>query len=965
MYGRNRRDSSGRGQRRSNDRPGRDGGKFKEKKIYSTETGRVQMTREGYVFVIVEGQEDDIFVKATKTRGALNGDTVKVAVTREKAEDRRREGEILEIVERSRKPFVGVLHIVGPQAWVLMQSKAMPYDISINIVDNSGRPLVGGKDLADTTGTLVSVGNAEYSVNGVHQTIGNESVDLKCHSGMKVAAIVDNWERNAPNPVGHIVDVLGEPGENDTEMHSILAEYALPYRFEPEVENAADAISDKITDKDLKNRRDFRDTLTFTIDPEDAKDFDDALSFKKLPNGNFEVGVHIADVSYYVTPGSIVDKEAQARGTSVYLVDRTVPMLPEKLSNKLCSLRPNEDKLTFSAVFELSPLAKVENCWFGRTVICSDYRFAYETAQQIIDNGDKSMTMELRGGTDGKHGVVADPILEASPEAAAKREAQQKDAVAQYKEGNRAAAAMGEGVFEGCVIPDHIKEAILTMNLLASKLRKKRFAAGAISFDRPEMKVEVDEKGHPIRVYEKISKEANWLIEEFMLLANRSVAEFVATGGKMGTAAKKNAKTFVYRIHDEPNGEKIQGLREFAGNFGYKMGETDNGKEISKSLNELLTASKGKPEFDAFEMIALRSMAKACYSTDNIGHYGLAFKFYTHFTSPIRRYPDTMVHRLLAMYLDGAESQSKEYYSEQCQYASDREVIAANAERDSVKYKLVEFMQDKVGSEFEGHISGLTDWGMYVEIEPTKIEGMIALRDVRSDFFEFDEDHYRIVGKRTGKIYRLGDAVKIRVKATNLEQRILDYELVDGTSAPGSDSDSDSNPDSGFGSGSRSGSRSGRGSRSGSRSDSRSDSRSSDSRGRRNSKSDSSRGFGRGSKPGFSRGAKPSPAPDTNSDSGNDETETRYSDFGLNEPAPSEIKRGSVSHNGENKAARKAKVKNSIKASKARNRREGRPDHSDSRYEGNGSQAEKHSDAGRSESRSTSRPSRRSDKSHR
>jgi ribonuclease R len=766
MYGKNRRNDRDR-------RRGRENRDNNRNKVLAQVVGRVQMTREGYVFVIVEGEEDDIFVKATKTRGALNGDTVKVNVTRDKAEGRRREGEIAEIVERSRKPFVGILHIVGQQAWVLMQSRSMPYDISINMI---------AKGEETSTGSLIALGNSEFAVNGVFENADGNRQELRCHTGMKVAALVDSWERNAPNPKGHLVDVLGEPGENDTEMHSILAEYALPYRFEPEVENAADLISDKITDKDMKGRRDFRDTLTFTIDPEDAKDFDDALSFRKLDDGNFEVGVHIADVSYYVTPGSVVDKEAQARGTSVYLVDRTVPMLPEKLSNKLCSLRPNEDKLTFSAVFEITPAGKVYNQWFGRTAIRSDYRFAYETAQQIIDNGQASMSMELRGGTDGKHAPVADPILEASPEAAERRARQAK----------AGEAAMGEGVFEGCIIPDNIKESILVLNSLASILRKKRFSSGAISFDRPEMKVEVDEKGRPVRVYEKISKEANWLIEEFMLLANRSVAEFVATGGKMGSGAQKNAKTFVYRIHDEPNGEKIQGLREFVGNFGYKLGDTGNGKEISSSLNELLAESKGKPEFDAFEMLALRSMAKACYSTDNIGHYGLAFKFYTHFTSPIRRYPDTMVHRLLAMYLDGADSQNKEYYEEQCKYASEREVIAADAERDSVKYKLVEYMQDKVGAEFEGHISGLTDWGMYVEIEPTHIEGMVALRDVKSDFFEFDADHYRIVGKRSNKIYRLGDSVKIKVKATNLEQKLLDYELLDGTQDSSEDGSSQS-----------------------------------------------------------------------------------------------------------------------------------------------------------------------------
>ncbi len=666
----------------------------KTRKVLAEVTGKVQMTRDGYVFVVIEGEPDnDVFVKATKTRGALNGDIVKCAVTQEKTVKeegrgrgnggRRREGEITEIVERSRKPFVGVLHIVGRQAWVLMQSKNMPYDISVDF------------------GTLPE---------------GSKR-------GMKVAAVIDGWEKGQPNPTGHIVDVLGEPGENDTEMHAILAEYGLPYRFEPEVENAADEISDKITEKDLKGRRDFRDTLTFTIDPADAKDFDDALSFRKLSNGNYEIGIHIADVSYYVLPGSIVDKEAQERGTSVYLVDRTVPMLPEKLCNKLCSLRPNEDKLTFSVVVEMTPRGKIENRWFGRTAIRSKYRFDYDGAQQIIES-------------DGKE--PSDP-------------------------------AIGQDV----------REAIVTLNKLAAILRKRRFASGAISFERPEMKVEVDEKGKPVRVYEKITKEANWLIEEYMLIANRSVAEFIATGGKMDGKADKKAKTFIYRVHGEPNSEKIASLGHFVSNFGFQFGPSGNGKEIAKSLNTLLSQAKGTPECDAFQMIALRSMAKAVYTTENIGHYGLAFKFYTHFTSPIRRYPDTMVHRLLALYLDNAESQNKEYYEAQCQHASEREQIASNAERDSVKYKLIEFMQDKIGDEFEGNISGLTEWGMYVEIKPTMIEGMVALRDVKSDFFEFDEENYLIKGRRTGKVYRLGDPVKIRVKSANLEQRLLDYELAD------------------------------------------------------------------------------------------------------------------------------------------------------------------------------------------
>ena len=727
-------------------RRNRDGKKEKkEKKQLPTLTGRVQMTREGFVFVIADGEEDDVFVKASKTKGALNGDIVKVAVTKEKTDRQRREGAVTEIVERSRKPFVGILHIVGEQAWVLMESRVMPYDIVIPVIGaapvgfKKRKERLGREDNPDQgpdrTGFLKKKGEDDYSVIGVYETVDGSRRELKARAGMKVAALVDHWEKNEAAPVGHLVDVLGEPGENDTEMHAILAEYALPYRFEPEVENAADAISDVISEEDLKDRKDFRGTVTFTIDPADAKDFDDALSFRKLENGNIEVGVHIADVTYYVKPGSIVDEEARNRGTSVYLVDRTVPMLPEKLSNKLCSLRPEEEKLCFSAVFELTPLARVESWWFGRTVIKSDYRFAYENAQQIIESGKKAL----------------DTVFAFGPEGQEKK------------------------------VPADVTEAVLTLHSLASRLRKKRFAAGAISFERPEMKVEVDEKGRPVNVYQKVSKEANWLIEEFMLLANRSVAEFVAT--KCKTSASKGrraeAKTFVYRIHDEPNQEKLENLRGFVGNFGYTLGQTNNGREISKSLNRLFSEARNKPEFNAIELLSLRTMAKASYSTDNIGHYGLAFKYYTHFTSPIRRYPDMMVHRLLAMYLDGAPSQKKDYYEGLCKYASEREVVAAEAERSSIKYKLVEFMQDKVGYEFEGHVSGLTEWGMYVEIEPTKIEGMVALRDVKSDFYEFDEDRYRIVGRNSKMVYNLGDPVKIRVKKANLEQKLLDYELVE------------------------------------------------------------------------------------------------------------------------------------------------------------------------------------------
>ena len=651
--------------------------------------GKVLMSREGFAFVRIEGQEEDVYVKASKTRGALHGDIVRVAVTQEKVgQAKRRSGEIIAIVQRSTKPFVGLLHIVGKQAWVLMSSKTMPYDISVPIPEGGER-------------------------------------------GMKVAAVVDGWERGASGPYGHVVDVLGMPGENETEMHAILAEFGLPYRFEKSVDNAADTISEVITDKDRAHRRDFRKVLTFTIDPTDAKDFDDALSFRKLENGNYEVGIHIADVTWYVKPDTPVDREAQARGTSVYLVDRTVPMLPEKLSNKLCSLRPNEEKLTFSAVFELTPQGKVFNPWFGRTHIISDYRFYYELAQAIIDAGDGAMEQEFGAGS------------------------------------------------ECGVVPSDVKEAVLILNKLALKLRKKRFAAGAVNFDRPEMKVDIDENGKPVGVHQKFSKEANWLIEEFMLLANRSVAEYVATAGKMNGRAQAKAKTFVYRIHDEPNLEKLGGLRDFAGNLGYQVGPIDNGKGIAHTLNQLMVDVKDKPEMGAIQILALRSMAKACYSVDNIGHYGLAFDFYTHFTSPIRRYPDMMVHRLLARYLSGGDSANADYYALQCKHATEREVVAAEAERESTKYKLVEFMQDKVGQEFDGHVSGVTEWGIYVEIEPTKIEGMIPYRTIKSDFFLFDEDHYRAIGRRTLRSFRLGDLLRIRVKSTSLEQKLLDYELVE------------------------------------------------------------------------------------------------------------------------------------------------------------------------------------------
>ena len=708
----------------------------KERFIKEELTGTVSMTREGYGFVEVPDRDNDVFVPQHKMRGALNGDIVKVLTTKAKGigadgKPKRIEGEIITVLERSSKPHIGVLQISRGEAWLIMESRNMPYDISIPLKEIDRWFGKGGilDSINCKDGDGAEPENAESNSREVPQRTWKPGEV----SGLKAAVIVTDWPRKAPAPTGRIIDVLGEPGANDTEMHAILAEYGLPYRFEPEVEAAAEAVPDKITPKDIAERRDFRKVTTFTIDPADAKDFDDALSYRELEDGNIEVGVHIADVTHYVTPGSIIDKCAYERGTSVYLVDRTVPMLPEKLSNNLCSLRPGEEKLCFSAVFDITPTGVVKKSWFGRTVIKSDYRFNYDEAQAVIETGNGPLAKE-----------------------------------------------------------------ITALHKIASVLRKKRFAAGAIAFERPEMKVEVDETGKPIRVYEKISKEANWLIEEFMLLANRSVAEYV---GKVPKS--KNAKTFVYRVHEDPNEEKLGVLRKFVRLFGYDFqmepgakedGQKEEpkqfpqgvkvkeikGKNVAQRINNLLGSVKGRPEEEAVVMMALRSMARAHYTTDNVGHYGLAFKYYTHITSPIRRYPDMMVHRLLAMYLAGVESQNKEYYETCCQYASQREQIATEAERSSIKYKLCEYMQDKVGQIFPGTVSGLTEWGLYVETEPDKVEGMVPVRDIPGDFYQFDEETYSIVGRSRGRRFTMGDKVWIRVVRASLEQKIIDYELVDG-----------------------------------------------------------------------------------------------------------------------------------------------------------------------------------------
>lgn len=670
------------GKRRSGSKSGKRTGKRSDKgktvssknkksgRIRELAVGKVGMTREGYAFISVEGRDEDIFVPARKTRHALNGDTVRVSFLNDPKQPKKAEGEVVEILERSARPHIGILQMSGGRAWVIMEARNMPYDISVP---------------AD-------------KVN-------------PADNGKKVAVRITGWPDNEDEPQGIITDVLGLPGENNTEMHAILTEFGLPYRFDDKVEAEAAKISSRITKKEIASRRDYRQYCTFTIDPKDAKDFDDAVSIRKLENGNWEVGVHIADVTHYVKPDSLVEKEASERGTSVYLVDRTVPMLPEKLSNKLCSLRPDEDKLTFSAIFEMDGKAHVINRWFGRTVIRSDYRFDYDSAQEIIKGGEGPL-----------------------------------------------------------------KDEMLQLWDLASQMRKRRFDAGAISFERPEMKIEVDKKGKPIRIVRKVSFEANWLIEEFMLLANREVAEEVSR--RMGM--KK--PTFVYRIHDEPDLEKVANLRNFIHHFGYSMGPTENAKSLAYELNGLLKKVKDKPEASAIEIIALRTMARAEYSVDNVGHYGLGFDYYTHFTSPIRRYPDMMVHRLLAHYLEKKQSVKKDFYEKKCKYSSEREQLATEAERASIKYKMVEFMLDKLGNIYDGTVSGVTEWGIYVEIDDTKVEGMVALRDIKEDYFVFNEEEYCVTGKESGIRFTLGDRVKIKVIKADLTQKQLDYQLViDGT----------------------------------------------------------------------------------------------------------------------------------------------------------------------------------------
>ncbi|HEY0056423.1 MAG TPA: ribonuclease R [Pedobacter sp.] len=646
-------------------------GKYQLAELKTFLTGTVSITTDGSGFIIPDDEfEKDIYVAPRKLRTALHGDKVKIFVFA-KSSGKRKEGEVVEILERVKMEFTGIVKVSERFAFFVPDDRKMVHDIFI--------PLDG--------------------LNGAKQ-------------GEKAIAKITDWPEDAKNPIGIITRVLGKQGENNTEMNAILAEYGFPLQFPEEVEKEAEEISDAITEEEIKKRRDFRNILTFTIDPFDAKDFDDAISFQRLENGNVEVGVHIADVSHYIIPDSALDKEAFNRATSVYLVDRVIPMLPEKLSNGLCSLRPKEDKLCFAAVFELDANANVITQWFGKTIIYSDRRFSYEEAQETIEGNSMELFEEMK-----------------------------------------------------------------TLNELAYKLRERKFKEGAISFESTEVKFKLDEAGKPTGVYVKERKDAHKLIEDYMLLANRKVAEFIAKKGK-----GKQKYTFVYRAHDSPKEEALLNFANFAIRFGYKI-NTKNDKEIARSLNHLMEDVEGKKEQNVLTQLAIRSMAKAIYTTKKSSHYGLAFDFYTHFTSPIRRYPDVMVHRLLEHYLAGGKSVGEEEYEKKSLHSSQMEKKAADAERASIKYKQAEYLENNIGKEYIGLISGVTEWGMYVEIIENKCEGMIRLRDITDDFYVWDEKNYCIIGQRKKKKYQLGDEVKIAVKKVDLAKRQIDFTLVqDGAS---------------------------------------------------------------------------------------------------------------------------------------------------------------------------------------
>ncbi len=631
-------------------------------------TGIIDFAQNGNAYVNVEGIEEDIFVHQKNVKDALQGDKVLIVTYHFKG--KKLEGSVLEVIERSKDTFVGTFDYIEHKdfGFVVCDKKILNTDIFV----------------------------PKQKFNGAKH-------------GDKVVVKMLGWEENSKNPDGEITQVLGVPGEHETEIHSILAEYGLPYEFPKEVEEEAEKLDRKIRAVEVKKRRDMRKICTFTIDPKDAKDFDDALSIQKLENGNWEIGVHIADVSHYVRPGTRLDEEAYNRATSIYLVDRVVPMLPEVLSNDVCSLRPNEDKYTFSAVFEMNDDAQVINQWFGRTVIHSDRRFSYEDAQDRIETGKGDLVEE-----------------------------------------------------------------IMTLDRLAKILRKERLKEGAIAFDRSEVRFNLDENNYPIGVYFKISKESNHLIEEFMLLANKKVSEFVSL--KKGETPSGN--TFIYRIHDDPDPAKLVALKDFVQTFGYKM-NLANSKKVSESLNKLLTEVKGKGEENMIETLAMRSMSKAVYSTENIGHYGLAFEYYSHFTSPIRRYPDVIAHRLLQHYLDGGKSVHQEEIEEKAKHCSDMERLSADAERDSIKYMQVKYMEDKVGQEFKGVVSGVAEYGFWVQLPENGAEGMIKLRDLMDDSYRHDPKIHAIVGQRKGKIYQLGDEITIKVVKANLIAKQLDFKIID------------------------------------------------------------------------------------------------------------------------------------------------------------------------------------------
>lgn len=644
-----------------------DRGRYRLNGLGTVASGTFERRSNGKNSFIPDDGGPAIFVAERNSKHAMDGDRVQVQVLARR-KGREPEAEVVEILEHRESTFVGTLQVTRGFAFLVTENKKLANDIFI-----PRDKLKGGKN------------------------------------GQKAIVRITEWPENAKNPLGEVLDVLGEAGSNTTEMHAILAEFGLPYKYPEAVEKAAEKIPDTIAPEEIAVREDFRNVLTFTIDPKDAKDFDDALSARPLDNGNWEIGVHIADVTHYVKPGGIIDREAESRATSVYLVDRTIPMLPERLCNQICSLRPNEEKCCFSAIFEMDGEANVKASRIVRTVINSDRRFTYEEAQNTIETGE------------------------------------------------------GE-----------CKEAILKMNELAQKLRERRFTNGAINFDRYEVKFEIDEKGKPVSVYFKESKEANKLVEEFMLLANRTVAEFV---GK--TPKGKSKKTFVYRIHDLPDPDKMENFASFIRRFGYKLKTEGSKSDVSKGINKLLDQVQGKREENLIETVAIRAMAKAVYSTVNVGHYGLAFDYYTHFTSPIRRYPDMLVHRLLERYLTGGRSVTQNKYEELCKHCSAMEQTAANAERASIKYKQVEFMSDKLGMVFDGVISGVTEWGLYVELNENKCEGLVPIRDLEGDYYEFDEKNYCLIGRRTKKRYQLGDPLAIKVVQANLERKQLDFALAE------------------------------------------------------------------------------------------------------------------------------------------------------------------------------------------